>query len=104
MKFGRFEQQGRVFFGSVEDDAVIELDGSPFETYQKTGKRHALSALTNFDASVYPRPQAITAYFVPGCSGCRTAPTPRRSTGPAARNWPRRKSRTPWRSCLRPAG
>lgn len=45
MKFGRFEQQGRVFFGSVEDDTAVELDGSPFETWRATGKRHALSAL-----------------------------------------------------------
>jgi 2-keto-4-pentenoate hydratase/2-oxohepta-3-ene-1,7-dioic acid hydratase in catechol pathway len=45
MKFGRFDQQGRVFFGSVEGDTVSELDGSPFATYRATGKRHALSAL-----------------------------------------------------------
>jgi 2-keto-4-pentenoate hydratase/2-oxohepta-3-ene-1,7-dioic acid hydratase in catechol pathway len=45
MKFGRFEQQGRVFFGSVEGDQVTELDGSPFDRYTTTGKQYALSAL-----------------------------------------------------------
>ncbi|HEV2007870.1 MAG TPA: DUF2437 domain-containing protein [Burkholderiales bacterium] len=45
MKFGRFEQQGRIFFGSVEGEEVTELDGSPFKSYRTTGKRYALSAL-----------------------------------------------------------
>jgi 2-keto-4-pentenoate hydratase/2-oxohepta-3-ene-1,7-dioic acid hydratase in catechol pathway len=45
MKFGRFEQQGRVFFGSVEGGQVTELDGSPFNSYTTTGKQYALSAL-----------------------------------------------------------
>jgi 2-keto-4-pentenoate hydratase/2-oxohepta-3-ene-1,7-dioic acid hydratase in catechol pathway len=45
MKFGRFEQQGRVFFGSVEGDQVTELDGSPFDSYSTTDKQYALSAL-----------------------------------------------------------
>ncbi len=45
MKFGRFERQGRTFFGSVEGDAVFELDGSPFESYRKTDRRHALASL-----------------------------------------------------------
>jgi len=45
MKFGRFEQQGRVFFGAVEGDQVTELEGSIFETYKATPKKHALSAL-----------------------------------------------------------
>ena len=45
MKFGRFEQQGRVFFGSVEGNEVTELDGSPFGQYTATGKRYALSSL-----------------------------------------------------------
>ena len=45
MKFGRFEQQGWVFFGSVEGNEVTELDGSPFGQYTATGKRYALSAL-----------------------------------------------------------
>ena len=45
MKFGRFGHQGRVFFGIVEGDQVSELDGSPFDRYKASGKRHALSSL-----------------------------------------------------------
>ncbi|MBM3356376.1 MAG: fumarylacetoacetate hydrolase family protein [Betaproteobacteria bacterium] len=45
MKFGRFEHQGRVFFGAVEGDRVSELEGTPFDRYEVTRKRHALSAL-----------------------------------------------------------
>ncbi len=45
MKFGRFEQQGRVFFGIVEDDQVTELEGSIFENHEATSKKHALSGL-----------------------------------------------------------
>jgi len=30
MKFGRFQQQSRTFFGLVEGEQVVELDGSPF--------------------------------------------------------------------------
>lgn len=45
MKYGRFEQQGRVFFGSVEGDQVTELEGSIFENHKATSKKHALSAL-----------------------------------------------------------
>jgi len=45
MKYGRFEQQGRIFFGTVEGDQVTELDGSIFESHKATAKKHALSAL-----------------------------------------------------------
>ncbi|MBY0271016.1 MAG: DUF2437 domain-containing protein [Burkholderiales bacterium] len=45
MKFGRFQHQSRTFFGLVEGDQVIELDGSPFTSYKATSKQHALSAL-----------------------------------------------------------
>ncbi len=45
MKFGRFEHNSKVFYGVVEGEAVHELEGSPFETYRKTGRRHALAAL-----------------------------------------------------------
>jgi 2-keto-4-pentenoate hydratase/2-oxohepta-3-ene-1,7-dioic acid hydratase in catechol pathway len=45
MKFGRFDEQGRVFFGIVEGDTVEELDGSPFGEWRKAGRRHALAAL-----------------------------------------------------------
>ena len=45
MKFGRFEQKGRVFFGTVEGEQVTELEGSIFESHKATTKKHALSAL-----------------------------------------------------------
>jgi 2-keto-4-pentenoate hydratase/2-oxohepta-3-ene-1,7-dioic acid hydratase in catechol pathway len=45
MKYGRFEQQGRIFFGTVEGDTVNELDGSIFDNAKPNGKRHALSDL-----------------------------------------------------------
>lgn len=45
MKFGRFEQGGRTFFGTIEGDQVNELEGSPFDTYRATSKRHALASL-----------------------------------------------------------
>src|SRR5687768_15924733 len=43
MKYGRFEQQGRVFFGTVEGDTVNELEGSIFDNAKATAKRHKLS-------------------------------------------------------------
>lgn len=45
MKFGRFEQKGRVFFGTVEGEQVTELEGSIFGSHKATTKKHALSAL-----------------------------------------------------------
>jgi len=45
MKFGRFERQGRVFYGQVEGDQVIELDGSLFGSYRTTRKHYPLAAL-----------------------------------------------------------
>jgi 2-keto-4-pentenoate hydratase/2-oxohepta-3-ene-1,7-dioic acid hydratase in catechol pathway len=45
MKYGRFEQQSRIFFGIVEEDTVTELEGSPFDNCKPSSRRHALSAL-----------------------------------------------------------
>lgn len=45
MKFGRFDQQGRIFYGIVEGDQVTELEGSIFDRYQTTSRRHALASL-----------------------------------------------------------
>lgn len=45
MKFGRFQDQSRTFFGLVEGDQVTELDGSPFTTYKPTSNLHLLSSL-----------------------------------------------------------
>lgn len=45
MKFGRFQQQDRVFYGLVEGEQVIELDGSPFTSYKPTSNAYLLSSL-----------------------------------------------------------
>lgn len=45
MRYGRFELGGRTFYGIVEGDQVVELDGSPFESYMTTSNKHALSKL-----------------------------------------------------------
>ena len=45
MKFGRFQHQSRTFFGIVDGNQVVELDGSPFDRYKVTSNLHALSAL-----------------------------------------------------------
>jgi 2-keto-4-pentenoate hydratase/2-oxohepta-3-ene-1,7-dioic acid hydratase in catechol pathway len=54
MKYGRFEQQGRVFYGVVEGDQVTELEGSIFEHPRETSKKHALSALKTLIPCVPP--------------------------------------------------
>jgi len=54
MKFGRFEQQGRIFFGIVEGDQVVELDGSIFGEYKATSKKHALASLRTLIPCVPP--------------------------------------------------
>lgn len=45
MKLGRFEAGGRIFYGIVEGDEVIELQGSPFEEHKRTDTRHKLGSL-----------------------------------------------------------
>lgn len=45
MKYGRFEERGRIFFGIVEGDEVVELEGSIFDSHKTTSNKHALSAL-----------------------------------------------------------
>jgi len=45
MKFGRFEQQGRIFYGAVEGGEVSELEGSIFGSYKSTSKKHGLASL-----------------------------------------------------------
>jgi 2-keto-4-pentenoate hydratase/2-oxohepta-3-ene-1,7-dioic acid hydratase in catechol pathway len=54
MKFGRFEQQGRVFYGAVEGDQVTELEGSIFDSHRPTPKKHALSNLKTLVPCVPP--------------------------------------------------
>jgi 2-keto-4-pentenoate hydratase/2-oxohepta-3-ene-1,7-dioic acid hydratase in catechol pathway len=45
MRFGRFEQQGRIFYGAVEGDQVSELEGSIFGSHRSTSKKHTLASL-----------------------------------------------------------
>jgi 2-keto-4-pentenoate hydratase/2-oxohepta-3-ene-1,7-dioic acid hydratase in catechol pathway len=45
MKLGRFERNGKVFYGVVEGEEVCEIEGSPFEPHRKTDRHHALAAL-----------------------------------------------------------
>jgi 2-keto-4-pentenoate hydratase/2-oxohepta-3-ene-1,7-dioic acid hydratase in catechol pathway len=45
MNFGRFEQQGRVFYGAVEGGQVTELEGSIFDRHQATSRQHALASV-----------------------------------------------------------
>jgi 2-keto-4-pentenoate hydratase/2-oxohepta-3-ene-1,7-dioic acid hydratase in catechol pathway len=45
MKYGRFEQQGRIFFGIVDNDIVQEIDVAPWDSHKKTGRTHALSSV-----------------------------------------------------------
>ena len=45
MRFGRFEQQGRIFYGAVEGDQVSELEGSIFGSHKSTSKKHTLASL-----------------------------------------------------------
>lgn len=54
MKYGRFEHQGRVFYGAVEGDRVTELEGSIFDRHKGTSRTHVLSALKTLVPCVPP--------------------------------------------------
>ena len=45
MKWCRFKAGDRVAYGIVEGDAIVEVAGSPFESYCKTSKTHALNSV-----------------------------------------------------------
>jgi 2-keto-4-pentenoate hydratase/2-oxohepta-3-ene-1,7-dioic acid hydratase in catechol pathway len=46
MKWCRYQTgQNAPRFGIVEGDTVLDVNGSPFETYEKSGTRHMLSAV-----------------------------------------------------------
>ena len=45
MKWCRFKSGDRVAYGIIEDDAVVEVAGSPFDSYSKTAKTHALGSV-----------------------------------------------------------
>jgi 2-keto-4-pentenoate hydratase/2-oxohepta-3-ene-1,7-dioic acid hydratase in catechol pathway len=42
VKFARFSYEGRVSFGVAKEDAIVMLDGSPFNTYKDTGTQYPL--------------------------------------------------------------
>lgn len=54
MKFGRFDQNGRAFYGIVEGERVTELVGSIFERYETTPKKHLLASLRTLVPCVPP--------------------------------------------------
>ena len=54
MKFGRFESQGRVFYGAVEGEQVTELEGSVFDSHKATSKQYPLSSLKTLIPCVPP--------------------------------------------------
>jgi 2-keto-4-pentenoate hydratase/2-oxohepta-3-ene-1,7-dioic acid hydratase in catechol pathway len=43
MKWIRCSHQGRTFYGTLEDDRVHEVSGTPFDRHEKTGVTHALA-------------------------------------------------------------
>ena len=45
MKLGRFEKQGKTFYGIVEGESVLEVEGSPFGEHRRTDNRHKLDQL-----------------------------------------------------------
>jgi 2-keto-4-pentenoate hydratase/2-oxohepta-3-ene-1,7-dioic acid hydratase in catechol pathway len=45
MKLGRFEKQDKMFFGIVEGEDVVELQGSPFGEHRRSDTRHKLAEL-----------------------------------------------------------
>ena len=44
MKWCRFKVGNRMAYGIVEDDTIVEVDGSPFDSYFKTSKTHTLGS------------------------------------------------------------
>ena len=42
MKWCRFQQGDRISYGMVNDDRVVEVDGSPFDSYKETDRSHPL--------------------------------------------------------------
>ena len=46
MKWCRFKHGDKVAYGSIEGATVIEVEGSPFESYSKTSTTHPLASVT----------------------------------------------------------
>ena len=45
MKWCGFSTGGPISYGIIEGDTVIEVEGSPFDSYKKTSNTHKLSAV-----------------------------------------------------------
>ena len=45
MKWCRFSTGGPISYGIIENDTVTEVEGSPFDSYQKTSNTHKLDAV-----------------------------------------------------------
>ena len=45
MKWCRFQSGNGPAYGIIEDDNVVEVDGTPFDSYTKTSKTHTLSSV-----------------------------------------------------------
>jgi len=54
MKWIRCSHQNRTFYGTLENDRVHEVSGSPFEQYEKTDRVHALADV-QIEVPVIPR-------------------------------------------------
>ena len=48
MRWSRFRYKGKVAFGIVEGEKIIEVSGNPFESYIKTGNRFDLNEVELF--------------------------------------------------------
>jgi 2-keto-4-pentenoate hydratase/2-oxohepta-3-ene-1,7-dioic acid hydratase in catechol pathway len=46
MRWARFECEGKISYGIVEDDTVEVVEGDPFDGHRRTRTRHALEAIT----------------------------------------------------------
>ena len=53
MKWCRYKSGGKVSYGIIEGDTVVEVEGSPFEAYSKTSTTYALSSV-KLQAPVIP--------------------------------------------------
>ena len=45
MKWCRFRSGNDVVYGIIEGDNVIEVEGSPFDSYTRTSKTHSLASV-----------------------------------------------------------
>ncbi len=45
MKWCRFKSGNKVNYGIIEDDTVVEVEGSPFDTYSRTSTTHPLNSV-----------------------------------------------------------